>query len=67
MSLACSWTHVDSLDSVATVFTVVMVLQFNLSTVSLLCFWDGLATFFVLDLERCCTFVALRYEDDPMM
>ena len=33
MSLTCSWTHVDSLDSVATVFTVVMVLQFNLLTV----------------------------------
>ena len=33
MSLACSRTHVDSLDDVFNSFTVVMVLQFNLSTV----------------------------------
>ena len=60
------WTHWTMY---ATVFTVVMVLQFNLSTVFTALFWDGFAT-----CCTCCsvlnvivTFVELRYEDDPMM
>ena len=46
MSLACSWTHVDSLDDVCNSFhschgfAVQLVDRF-----SLLCFWDVLATY----------------------
>ena len=48
MSLAFSWTHVDSLDFFATVFqVVVVVLQFNLSTV--------FTVLFCACLERFCS------------
>ena len=48
MSLACSWTHVDSLDCVCN-STVVMVLQFNLLTVFTAVF--GMVLQFVLLLK----------------
>ena len=47
MSLACSWTHVDSLTMYTTVFAVVMFCSSTCGQFSLLCFWDVLVT--------CCT------------
>ena len=67
MSLACSWTHVDSLDDVCNSFHSCHGFAVQLvDSLSLLCFGMVLQRV-VLVLNVVVTFVELRYEDDPMM